>query len=135
MTLDLTTPAILFPAVSLLLLAYTNRFLALASLIRSLSDKYRDSHDRKLQLQIRQLRHRLSLIKLMQFFGIFSLFLCVIAMLFLFLGMQLPGKILFGAALFSLTISLALTMREISISVDALEVHLSDMEKSEITKA
>jgi hypothetical protein len=129
MELSLTTPALLFPAVSLLLLAYTNRFLALASLIRNLSDKYRDTHDRKLQLQIKQLRHRLMLIKNMQFTGILSLFLCVISMLLLFLELQVPGKILFGTALASLMFSLGLTLREISISVNALEVHLSDMEK------
>ncbi len=129
MELSLNTPALLFPAVSLLLLAYTNRFLALASLIRNLSDKYRDTHDRKLQLQIKQLRHRLMLIKNMQFSGILSLFLCVISMLFLFLEMQLPGKLLFGAALAALTFSLGLTLREIAISVNALDVHLRDMEK------
>jgi uncharacterized membrane protein YagU involved in acid resistance len=129
MELSLNTPALLFPAVSLLLLAYTNRFLALATLIRSLSDKYRDTHDAKLSLQITQLRHRLNLIKHMQFFGIFSLFLCVLSMLFLYLSMQQPGKWLFGLALAALTISLALTLREISISVNALETHLSDMER------
>jgi uncharacterized membrane protein len=65
----------------------------------------------------------------MQFFGIFSLFLCVLSMLFLYLSMQLPGKWLFGLALAALTISLSLTLREIAISVNALETHLSDMER------
>lgn len=127
--MDLTTPAILFPAVSLLLLAYTNRFLALASLIRQLSDRYRSEKNSTIPLQISQLRHRLNLIKNMQFFGIFSLFLCVLSMVAIFLNAVIAGKYLFGSALLSLVISLALTLREISLSVNALEVHLSDMEK------
>ena len=34
MHIDVSTPSILFPAISLLLLAFTNRFLALANLIQ-----------------------------------------------------------------------------------------------------
>jgi hypothetical protein len=38
--LSLTTPALLFSAISLLLLAYTNRFLAYASVVRNLHARY-----------------------------------------------------------------------------------------------
>ena len=84
--LNLATPALLFPAVSLLLLAYTNRFLALAALIRSLYDRWRESPDEKIVEQIGNLRRRLKMIRNMQFFGVFSMLLCVVSMFCVYEG-------------------------------------------------
>jgi hypothetical protein len=136
MELNLTTPALLFPAISLLLLAYTNRFLTLANLIRELHARYKANPDEILMAQIKNLRYRIHIIRDMQAFGVASFFLCVLAMLFLFFNLELIGKISFGIALFLLMASLALSMREVSVSVDALEYRLSDLEqlKSHIDK-
>ncbi len=129
MELGLTTPALLFPAISLLLLAYTNRFLTLANLIRDLHAKYRANPDQILLWQLRSLRYRVQLIKHMQGFGVASLLLCVVSMFVLFVDWQLAGKVIFGVALLLMVISLALSLREIQVSVDALNVRLSDIEE------
>jgi hypothetical protein len=128
MELTLTTPALLFPAISLLLLAYTNRFLTLANLIRELHARYKSNPDDILLSQIKNLRYRLNLIRNMQIFGVGAFFLCVTTMLVLFFGQELVGKILFGASLFCLLISLGLSLREVQVSVDALNYRLSDIE-------
>ncbi|MCP1676370.1 hypothetical protein J2T57_003531 [Natronocella acetinitrilica] len=129
MELTLSTPALLFPAVSLLLLAYTNRFLALAALIRDLQSKYRDTHDRLLMGQIDNLRRRVILIRSMQTAGVASLFLCVFCMFLLFAGFILLGKLIFGLSLILLMVSLGLSVREIQMSVTALNLQLSDLEE------
>lgn len=127
MSFNLTTPALLFPAVSLLLLAYTNRFLALAALIRNLHASYRTNPEAVLIGQIANLRRRVYLIRNMQALGVSSLLVCVICMLVLFFGQLFLGKILFTLSLLLLSASLALSVREIQISVKALELHLGDL--------
>lgn len=125
MEINLTTPALLFPAISLLLLAFTNRFLALAALIRGLRKQYDVDHDLGLLAQIQNLNQRVVLIRNMQAFGILSLLLCVVCMFALFLNEALIGKILFGLSLVFMMISLSLSLREILISVNALRLELS----------
>ena len=131
MEINLTTPALLFPAISLLLLAYTNRFLTLATLVRDLHSKYKQSPDDILYWQIKSLRHRVILIRNMQALGVASLFFCVVCMLVLFLGWGSVGNVLFVISLVLMSLSLAVSFREIQISVDALNMRLSDMEKIE----
>ncbi len=128
--LDLTTPALLFPAISLLLLAYTNRFLAVASLIRKLHSDYKENPNNIIMGQIESLRQRVLLIKNMQASGISSLFLCVLCMFLIFAGRPDISKIIFGISLLLLLISLGLSIREIQISVKALNLQLSDLESS-----
>ncbi|MCU0488079.1 MAG: DUF2721 domain-containing protein [Anaerolineales bacterium] len=128
MDITVTTPALLFPAISLLLLAYTNRFLTLANLIRELHARYKAHQEDILLAQIKNLRYRVALIRNMQIFGVGSFFLCVTTMLALFLGSELIGKVLFGASLGFLLISLGLSLREVQVSVDALNFRLSDIE-------
>lgn len=127
MEITLTTPALLFPALSMLLLAYTNRFIALASLIRNLKKQYTRTHNHLLMDQINNLRGRLILIRNMQALGIASMFLCVLCMFVLFGENQVAGKYLFGFSLLLLLASLALSFREIQISVNALTLELSDL--------
>lgn len=131
MNIDVTTPALLFPAISLLLLAYTNRFLTLATLIRSLHKAYKENPNNILLGQIKNMRKRVHLIKHMQGVGVASLAVCVICMFLLFSGNELWGKYTFGLSLVLLLISLVLSLWEITISVDALELHLNDIEKKE----
>jgi hypothetical protein len=129
MEINLATPALLFPAISLLLLAYTNRFLGLAGLIRGLAARYQESRDRLIIDQIDNLRHRLMLIRTMQALGVASIFVCVACMFALFAGSQAFGKILFGASLVLLMTSLAVSFREIQLSTNALAIQLSTLEK------
>jgi len=127
MELTLTTPALLFPTVSLILLAYTNRFLAVAALIRKLANDYRDKEDNRLADQIRNLKIRLRLIRDMQLFSIAALFLSVLCMFSLFYGEELIAKYIFGASLIALLISLGMSLREIQISTRALSIQLKDI--------
>jgi hypothetical protein len=126
--ITLATPALLFPAISLLMLAYTNRFLGLASLIRNLHVNYEKSKDRAVARQIQNLRKRLGFIRRMQTFGVLSLFACVACMFTLFAGQQTAGKVLFGISLLLLMSSLALSLAEIHISTEALKIQLAAME-------
>ena len=126
--ISLTTPALLFPAVSLLLVAYTNRFNAISARIRSLSAAYKATPCDSLMAQIRSLRKRVNVIRNMQAFGVGSLFLCVVCMFILFAGEILLGKIIFGFSLLSMLISLSYSMWEILISVQALNFELNELE-------
>ena len=127
MNITLTTPALLFPAISLLLLAYTNRFLAIATLIRGLHAQYKKEQNRLIFGQIKNLKLRLNLIKNMQTLGISSLFLCVLCMFLIYAEFVFFGKMIFGISLIMLMISLALSIWEILISVKALNIQLSDL--------
>ncbi len=119
----------LFPAITLLMLAYTNRFLALATLIRNLHAKYKQiQEDREIiKAQIRNLKRRLVLVKQMQAMGIISFFFCVLSMLSFYLEFEQWAIGIFGVSLLSLLLSLALSLNEIFISTRALEIELKDM--------
>ncbi|WP_281238922.1 MULTISPECIES: DUF2721 domain-containing protein [Flavobacterium] len=134
MTLHIETPALLFSATSLILLAYTNRFLTVATIIRGLKKAYKEKENSMILLEIKNLNIRLTLIRYMQMAGVMSLFLSVFTMLVLFLDHQVAGIYLFAASLLSLLTSLALCFWEINISVDALRLHLSDLTHKELEK-
>lgn len=133
MEITLTTPAILFPAVSLLMLAYTNRFLTIANIIRSLHRRYQEERgnpegSQLVRRQIDNLRARLGLIRWMQSFGIMSLIACICSVVGLFLGVPVLGEVLFGLSLLLMLVSLLFCLREIHLSGRALEIELEDME-------
>lgn len=129
MELTFNTPALLFPAISLLLLAYTNRFVALAHLVRKLHDQYKAGKTSEIiVLQIRNLRQRINLIRYMQTLGVFSFFLCIVTMCGIYFDLVTISKVCFIASLISLLASLLLSLIEIIKSGNALEVELSDME-------
>jgi hypothetical protein len=129
MNIEIGTPALLFSATSLILLAYTNRFLTIATIVRGLKDNYDDSESENLLRQIHGLRKRIILIRNMQQFGVLSLFFSVFSMMLLFLEQPKYGTILFGVSLLLLLISLGISLWEISISMNALHLHLSGLEK------
>lgn len=128
--LTLITPTFLFSAISLLLLAYTNRFLSYAQLVRNLKDKYMEDRSAMTHAQIMNLKKRLMLTKNMQLVGVASLLLCVATMFFIYVGLQTISVYVFGVALLLLIISLSLSVMEIRISSDSLNIYLSDMEKN-----
>ena len=126
--LTLTVPALLFPAISLILLAYTNRFLSYAQLVRTLKEQHLQHPSKVTRAQIDNLRRRLHLTRSMQALGVSSLFLCVVTMFLIYVGMFLLSAYVFGAALLLLIASLGVSLWEIQISVRALDIHLKDME-------
>jgi hypothetical protein len=129
MELQLSTPALLFSAITLLMLAFTNRFLAIATLIRGLHKNYLKEPDSAIIVeQIHNLRRRLTLIKNMQLFGVFSFLMCIVCMYLLFQGYTQAANWVFVASMASLLISLLISLIEIQISTKALNLELSDME-------
>ncbi len=127
MTISIGTPALLFPAISLLLLAYTNRFLGLSALIRSLYAEHQRTSSPTVHEQIIRLKKRVHLIKNMQAAGVLSILFCTIAMVGLFFQSPVVGAFFFGISLFLLIWSLLLSFYEIHISVNALNLLLEDM--------
>ncbi len=125
--MDITTPALLFPAISLLLLAFTNRFLTLAQLIRQLAAA--DGAEANLvAMQIPGLKRRISLIKYMQTFGVLSFLLCALAMLAIFSAHGTLGEVLFGLSIVALAASLVLSLIEVILSTQALSIVVDDLE-------
>lgn len=128
MELTLTTPALLFPAISLLMLAYTNRFIVLAQLIRELYAKYKENPDGATKGQLYNLKRRIVIIKNMQIFGALSFFFCVMCIFLIFFEFMFLADIMFGISLVLLLISLGLLVYELQISVNALNIQLEDFE-------
>ncbi|MBL8103148.1 MAG: DUF2721 domain-containing protein [Anaerolineales bacterium] len=131
MDFTISTPALLFPAISLLMLAYTNRFLTLATIIRGLHDRYKNEQNDNLLGQIANLRYRVYLIRNMQIFGVLSLLFCVISMFALFAGWVTGGQWSFAIALILMMVSMTISLRELQISVGALDLLLVELEDEE----
>ncbi len=127
--MNLTTPALLFPAISLLLLAYTNRFLVLAQLIRQLHGQYKDDQKEIVVRQIANLRQRITLIRRMQALGVMSFILCAVSMFLVFVRLELVAQYAFGLSIFLLLLSLIFSFYEITISTRAIEIELEDLEQ------
>ena len=132
MEISFNTPALLFPAISLLLLAYTNRFLALANLVRKLHDEYEKGKGNHIVIkQIHSLRYRLRLVRYMQTLGVFSFVCSVLTMYSIYSEWVVVSRYVFATALLSLLISLVISLIEITQSTRALELELSDIEEPE----
>lgn len=131
MQLELSTPALLFSAITLLMLAYTNRFLAMASLIRGLNERYRENPEEVLLLeQLKNLRKRVNMIKNMQIFGVLSFLLCVICMFLIYQEIKTAANIVFMLSMIALLVSLLISLIEINLSTKALNIELGGMEET-----
>ena len=129
MEISFNTPALLFPAISLIMLAYTNRFLALSSRVRNLHDKYQSQEQKHIiHGQIKNLRYRLKLIKNMQALGVVTFLGCILCMYLIYVQFMLAANVIFALSLLSFSASLLLSLLEIQLSTKALELELSDME-------
>ena len=128
MDFSFSTPALLFSAISLFMMAHTNRFLALANLIRSQISLYENTKDEKLLPQIKNFKIRLKVIKNSQISAILSFLLCVISMFCIFISQILIAKVAFGLSLVFLFVSLLLSLRELLLSVGALNVEMERMQ-------
>ena len=129
MDITINTPALLFPAISLVMLAYTNRLLALASVTRNLHDRYK-SHEEKVIIhgQIKSIRFRLKLVQYMQAFGILTFIGCILCMYCIYIETMLLAHYVFAISLLSFVVSLLISLWEIQLSNRALEMQLSDMD-------
>ena len=129
MELSVNIPALLFPAISLIMLAYTNRFLALSNRVRMLHDKYQVIEQRHIVFgQIKNLKYRIKLVQNMQTYGVATLLSSILCMFFIFIEYQAVAKFIFAVSLITFSISLFLSFIEIRLSTKAIELELSDME-------
>jgi predicted ferric reductase len=125
---SINTPALLFPAISLIMLAYTNRFFAIANRVRTLHEEFAKATNKEIiKKQIQNLRRRLNLIRYMQTLAVISFLCCMVCMYFIYKNYQ-GTHILFAASLICMILSLAISLQEIFISTNAIELELSDME-------
>ena len=131
MEMSITTPSLLFPAISLLLLAYTNRFVVLTNVIRQLSGVEDEGRKDMVRRQINNLRKRLQIIRAMQMFGVLAFVLCTLAMFALFLHWMVAGKILFGLSLILLVVSLLFSLYEVQISTTAINIEIEKLTRSD----
>ena len=129
MELTLSIPALLFPAISLTMLAYNARYLAIAALIRQLYEKYQQKTSKPIAQQILQLRKRLSIIKNMQASAIISFLLAAVSMFLVYIEVAFLAHLVFGISLFFLMVSLVLSLVEVQLSTKALGIQLEDMEQ------
>ena len=127
MQLTLTIPALLFPAISLSMLAYNARYLAIAALIRQLHKQFRETGSKNIDLQVRQLRKRLNIIKNMQAVAILSFLLSAVTMFLIYVGEEIMANIAFGISLLCLMLSLILSLVEVQLSTKALGIQLQDL--------
>lgn len=132
MELSLSIPALLFPAISLTMLAYNARYLAIAALIRSLHSEYIQSSSGPVKKQIKQLRKRLDIIKNMQAMAIASFILAVVTMFFIYIELPVWANSSFVISLIALMVSLSLSFLEVQLSTRALSIQLKDMEGKEL---
>ena len=128
MTLSLSIPALLFPAISLTMLAYNARYLAIAALIRQLHGQFQETESKSIETQVRKLRKRLTIIKNMQATAIISFLLAVITMALIYFELADLANLVFGISLFALMVSLILSLIEVQLSTKALSIQLKDME-------
>ncbi len=125
--MTLTTPALLFPAISLLLLAYTNRFVVLTGVIRSLAAKSDVDSQDMVKRQVGSFKQRLSIIRNMQILGVGSFIFCTLSMAALFMDWQGLGEVLFAVSLLLLLASLIFSLLELRISTNAIYLEIERM--------
>lgn len=130
MDISINTPALLFPAISLVMLAYTNRFLALSNRVRSLHDKYveNQTNNKSIHAQIKSIRYRLKLIKHMQTLGVITFIACIFCIFSVYINEMMAANIFFAISLIAFTISLIISLIEVQLSNKAIELQLSDIE-------
>lgn len=128
MDISITTPALLFPAISLLLVAYTNRFVVLTKVIRDLNAENAPRYQKIIQRQIPNLRMRLKLIQIMQFLGVLAFVICTLAMFAIFLNHLTLGKVLFGSSLCLLVASLVISLIEVQVSTKAIDIEIEKLQ-------
>ena len=127
MQLTLSIPALLCPAISLSMLAYNARYLAIAALIRQLHQKFQETASPAVALQVKKLRKRLSIIKNMQAVAMLSFLFSVITMVLIYIELDFWANLVFGISLLALMISLILSFIEVQLSTKALSIQLEDI--------
>lgn len=133
MELTLTTPALLFPAIAILMLGYINRYIGTASVIRNFKKDYDTGYTHvDVTRQLKILKRRIELSKWMLLLGMKALALASISMFLLFAGYQTAGKVSFGLSLIIMVLSALVSLYETFLSNKSLLIEVDDILKKEI---
>jgi hypothetical protein len=117
-----TIPALVVPAISLLFLAYTNRFLGLTAVARHILKEHMLAPQPHWEVQLINIRRRLHLIRQMQLAGLASIILAALSMGAVVNGFDKLGQGIFVASLACFIGSMGICVHEIKLSIDAIEV-------------
>lgn len=128
MDITITTPALLFPAISVLFLAYANRYLAITNRTRELHSLFKATQSFYAKKQVDSLRKRIRLIILMQLFAVMGIICCVLTMGLVFLDMQWMATASFLTGMILIVLSLLVSLWELLISTQALNIELQNIE-------
>jgi hypothetical protein len=122
LALNPAVPALIFPAISLLFLAYTNRFLGLTAVARKMLAAHLAEAQPHWEVQLINIRRRLHLIRQMQMMGLGSIILAALSMGALVNAFERLGQGLFVCSLVCFIGSMGICVHEIKLSIDAIEV-------------
>ena len=134
MVLDLTTAALMFPAIPFLMLTFGTRFTVVSELIRKIHDEYAseinldDVRTKRMLGEISTLKKRLLMIQINQTLTSLSFFVNLLTIFALFMGHQNLSKLLFGIVLILLMLAIILFIVEIGIATKSLNLHLEDLD-------
>ena len=124
--ISISTPALVFPALTVLMLAYTNRFIAISKRVRALHTEHKENPTDRIYAQIQLLKKRLIYIRNMQTLAIVGFLINLVSMFFILLAIKTIGGILFAFSLAFITGSLVVSLYEIHISVNAMSIQLQE---------
>ena len=134
MVLDLTTAALMFPAIPFLMLTFGTRFTVVSELIRKIHDEYAaeinldDVRTKRMLGEISTLKKRLLMIQINQTLTSLSFFVNLLTIFGLFMGYQYLSKLLFAIVLILLMLAIILFIVEIGIATKSLNLHLEDLD-------
>tara|TARA_B100001029_G_scaffold159336_1_gene146589 strand:+ start:817 stop:1221 length:405 start_codon:yes stop_codon:yes gene_type:complete len=130
MNIDYTVTALMFPAIPLLMGVYSNRFHTLSKLIRELHDEhvYEKHVPAEWKKQFLNLTSRISILRWTIMFGAFGFLFNLLTVFALYLDELFLARVIFGSCCLSMIISILFFIREIQISTNALNLHMSDMD-------
>lgn len=132
MTLTLNEPALIFPAIAILMLGYINRYIGTAGVIRTFKKDYDSGYKHNnLTKQLDILKKRIELSRLMLTSASSALLFACLSMYLIFQDMQDAGQIIFGLSLIAMIISLIFSLYETSLSNKSLLIEVSDVIKKE----
>jgi hypothetical protein len=130
MDIAVTTPALLFPAITILFLAYSNRFLTIATRIREKHADFNKTQSPIAQKQIVSFRRRIGYIVAMEMLAVLGIISCIVSTGFIFYGLQYYGNVSFAVSMLFIILSLFASIIELVFSTRALNIELEDMEKN-----
>ena len=130
MDIDYTVAALMFPAIPLMMTMYSNRFHTLSALIRKIHDQY--TFEKKIppewENQLHVLNKRTNYLKYVMGFSAFGFLFNMLTVFALYLDTLFIARVIFGSCCLSMIVSIIFFIREIQISTNALNLHMSDMD-------